>query len=55
MNKALDREKQSDYQLTVSATDGAFVTEIAVSVTVLDANDNSPQCQQVEFLCYLTS
>ena len=49
VNKALDREVTSQYQLTVVATDGAFVTDVKVTITVLDANDNSPQCEQVRF------
>ena len=47
VNKALDREATPFYELTVSATDGAFVSEAKIGVTVLDANDNAPVCDQV--------
>lgn len=49
VNKALDREEIPWYELTVAATDGAFVSEVKMTVTVLDANDNAPHCEQV---CY---
>ena len=47
VNKALDREVRAEYQLTVAATDGAFVSTATVHIDVLDANDNSPECDQV--------
>ena len=46
VNKELDRESKSYYELTVSATDGAFVSQIKVYITILDANDNPPVCEQ---------
>ncbi|CAH1776950.1 unnamed protein product [Owenia fusiformis] len=44
VNKALDREATSKYELTTTATDGAFVSDVMVVVEVLDANDNAPVC-----------
>jgi len=48
VNKMLDREDRSHYELMVVATDGAFVSTAAVSVGILDANDNAPICDQVK-------
>ncbi|XP_037297103.1 fat-like cadherin-related tumor suppressor homolog isoform X2 [Manduca sexta] len=42
--RALDREQQSRYDLTVAATDGKFTAYTRVRVTVLDVNDNPPYC-----------
>lgn len=50
VNKMLDRETRPTYELTVSATDGAFVTTVSVTVIILDANDNTPVCQQVSYI-----
>ena len=47
VNKALDREVKSSYDLIISATDGAFVSTATVRVSILDANDNPPICEQV--------
>ena len=47
VNRQLDREEVSRYKLTVAATDGAFVSMATVTVDILDANDNSPVCNQV--------
>ncbi len=47
VNKPLDHEVMSEYQLTVSATDGAFVSTASVKISILDANDNAPTCDQV--------
>lgn len=47
VNKMLDREERSRYELTVVATDGAFVSTATVYVSILDANDNAPVCDQV--------
>ena len=47
VNKALDREVTPAYQLIISATDGAFVSTATVRVSMLDANDNPPVCEQV--------
>jgi len=43
----LDRERQDAYLLNVTASDGRYVARAAVEVTVTDANDNSPVCDQV--------
>jgi len=47
VNKLLDREEEAHYRLSVLATDGAFTAMATVSVNILDANDNSPVCEQV--------
>jgi len=46
-NKLLDREEISHYQLDVLATDGAYTALATVNINILDANDNSPVCEQV--------
>uniref|UniRef100_A0A668ALQ5 FAT atypical cadherin 3a n=1 Tax=Myripristis murdjan TaxID=586833 RepID=A0A668ALQ5_9TELE len=43
----LDREDRDLYILNVTASDGLFVTQATVEVTVTDTNDNSPVCDQV--------
>ena len=48
VNKPLDHEVMSEYELTVSATDGAFVSTASVKISILDANDNAPTCDQVK-------
>lgn len=47
VKRPLDREEQDRYLLNITASDGLFVTRIGVEVTVMDANDNSPICNQV--------
>lgn len=47
VKRPLDREEQDIYFLNITATDGLFVTQAAVQVTVTDVNDNSPVCDQV--------
>lgn len=47
MKRPLDREEQDIYFLNITATDGLFVTQAMVEVTVSDVNDNSPVCDQV--------
>ncbi|XP_069495463.1 protocadherin Fat 3 isoform X2 [Ambystoma mexicanum] len=47
VKRPLDREEQDLYFLNVTATDGLFVTQTIVEVTVNDVNDNSPVCDQV--------
>ena len=47
VRKALDREERDNYLLNITATDGTFVAKAVVEVKVLDANDNSPVCEQV--------
>lgn len=48
-SKTLDREEREHYLLNITATDGTFMAETAVGLTVLDANDNSPVCEEVSF------
>lgn len=43
----LDREERNLYIINVTASDGLFVSQATVEVTVLDANDNKPICDQV--------
>ncbi|KAM4620340.1 protocadherin Fat 3 [Polymixia lowei] len=45
----LDREQKDWYLLNITASDGLYVTRTAVEVTVMDANDNSPICNQVVY------
>lgn len=45
----LDREERNLYIINVTASDGLFVSQATVEITVMDANDNSPVCDQV---CY---
>ncbi|KAF7206514.1 protocadherin Fat 3-like [Nothobranchius furzeri] len=45
----LDREQQDWYLLNVTASDGLYVAHAAVEVTVMDANDNSPVCNQAVY------
>lgn len=49
VKRPLDREEQDIYFLNITATDGLFVTQAMVEVTVSDVNDNSPVCEQVRF------
>ncbi|POI32290.1 hypothetical protein CIB84_003958, partial [Bambusicola thoracicus] len=49
VKRSLDREEQDVYYLNITATDGLFVTQAAVEVTVTDVNDNSPVCEQVAY------
>ncbi|KAB0365705.1 hypothetical protein FD754_009861 [Muntiacus muntjak] len=46
VKRHLDREEQDIYFLNITATDGLFVTQAMVEVTVSDVNDNSPVCDQ---------
>lgn len=50
VKRPLDREEQDAYFLNITATDGLFVTQAMVEVTVSDVNDNSPVCDQVQFV-----
>lgn len=34
----LDRERQAEYRLTITATDGKFTANTTVTVTVIDVN-----------------
>ncbi|MBZ3882355.1 Protocadherin Fat 3 [Sciurus carolinensis] len=49
VKRPLDREEQDIYFLNITATDGLFVTQAMVEVTVSDVNDNSPVCDQSAF------
>ncbi|XP_077398228.1 protocadherin Fat 3a isoform X4 [Festucalex cinctus] len=42
----LDREERNLYIINVTASDGLFVSQATVEVTVMDANDNKPICDQ---------
>ncbi|XP_063862581.1 fat-like cadherin-related tumor suppressor homolog isoform X4 [Scylla paramamosain] len=42
----LDREKQAEYTLTVTVTDGKFTANTTVTITVIDVNDNGPVCKE---------
>ncbi|XP_028838817.1 protocadherin Fat 3 isoform X3 [Denticeps clupeoides] len=46
VKRPLDREEQDQYILNITASDGLFMTQVRVEVTVMDANDNSPVCDQ---------
>lgn len=43
----LDREDRHLYILNITASDGLFVSQATVEVSVMDTNDNSPICDQV--------
>lgn len=43
----LDREECNLYNINVTASDGLFVSQATVEVTVVDTNDNSPICDKV--------
>ncbi|XP_048454119.1 protocadherin Fat 3a isoform X2 [Rhincodon typus] len=49
VKRPLDREEQDIYFLNITATDGLFVSRAVVEIRVLDANDNSPVCDQVTY------
>ncbi|XP_029458167.1 protocadherin Fat 3 isoform X3 [Rhinatrema bivittatum] len=49
IKRPLDREEQDIYFLNITATDGLFVTQTLVEVSVADVNDNSPICDQVSY------
>uniref|UniRef100_A0A3B3RFX2 FAT atypical cadherin 3 n=1 Tax=Paramormyrops kingsleyae TaxID=1676925 RepID=A0A3B3RFX2_9TELE len=46
LNQLLDREEQEQYFINVTASDGLFMSQAAVEITVMDSNDNSPVCDQ---------
>uniref|UniRef100_A0A7N6FLR0 FAT atypical cadherin 3a n=1 Tax=Anabas testudineus TaxID=64144 RepID=A0A7N6FLR0_ANATE len=45
----LDREERNLYIINVTASDGLFVSQATVEVTVIDTNDNSPICDQAAY------
>ncbi|XP_028271945.1 protocadherin alpha-6-like isoform X15 [Parambassis ranga] len=53
----LDREKQSQYELTITATDAGqppLSSEKTITVEVSDVNDNSPEFSQSPYTYYVT-
>lgn len=46
VRKPLDREEKDNYLLNITASDGIFTAKAVVEVKVLDANDNSPICEE---------
>ncbi|XP_051971397.1 protocadherin gamma-A12-like isoform X33 [Xyrauchen texanus] len=54
---ALDREQVSDYNITVTATDGGFPplsTSVIIQVFVSDVNDNPPVFEQQSYSAYVS-
>ncbi|KAH0629857.1 hypothetical protein JD844_012285 [Phrynosoma platyrhinos] len=47
--KPLDREDADKYLLRVMASDGKFQAATEVEISVLDVNDNSPECKQTPY------
>ncbi|XP_058490764.1 protocadherin Fat 3a isoform X2 [Solea solea] len=45
----LDREERNRYIINVTASDGLFVSQATVEITVIDTNDNSPVCNQAVY------
>ncbi|XP_029372725.1 protocadherin Fat 3 isoform X2 [Echeneis naucrates] len=45
----LDREEHNIYIINVTASDGLFVSQATVEITVIDNNDNSPTCDQAVY------
>ncbi|XP_031734075.1 protocadherin Fat 3a isoform X2 [Anarrhichthys ocellatus] len=45
----LDREERNLYVINVTASDGLFVSQATVEVTVIDTNDNSPICDHAVY------
>ena len=52
LNKRVDRERQAQYQLVVTATDGVHVSTAQVIIDILDANDNDPICDEVSLASF---
>ncbi|XP_053312519.1 protocadherin Fat 3 [Spea bombifrons] len=46
VKRPLDREEQDMYYLDITATDGLFVSQTLVEVSVIDVNDNTPVCDK---------
>ncbi|KAM5214017.1 protocadherin gamma-A9 isoform 11-T11 [Hipposideros larvatus] len=56
-SQILDREKNSEYNITVTATDRGtppLSTEIHITLHVVDINDNPPSFSQTSYSVYLT-
>ncbi|XP_056592762.1 protocadherin beta-15-like isoform X24 [Triplophysa dalaica] len=54
---ALDREKESDYNITVTATDGGsppLSTSMTIHLSISDVNDNPPLFEQQSYSAYVT-
>ncbi|XP_057177609.1 protocadherin beta-7-like isoform X37 [Triplophysa rosa] len=54
---ALDREKESDYNITVTATDGGsppLSTSVTIHLSISDVNDNPPVFEQQSYSAYVT-
>ncbi|XP_028275191.1 protocadherin Fat 3 [Parambassis ranga] len=49
----LDREERNHYVINITASDGLFVSQAMVEVTVTDTNDNSPICDQALYTAYI--
>ncbi|XP_058646283.1 protocadherin beta-16-like isoform X21 [Onychostoma macrolepis] len=55
--KALDREKESDYNITITATDGGsppLSTSMTIHLFVSDVNDNPPVFEQQSYSAYIS-
>ncbi len=55
--KALDREKESDYNITITATDGGsppLSTSMTIHLFVSDVNDNHPVFEQQSYSAYIS-
>ncbi|XP_056592763.1 protocadherin beta-7-like isoform X25 [Triplophysa dalaica] len=54
---ALDREKESDYNITVTATDGGsppLSTSMTIHLSISDVNDNPPIFEQQSYSAFVT-
>ncbi|CAL4172489.1 unnamed protein product, partial [Meganyctiphanes norvegica] len=47
--QTLDRELQDSYLLRIFASDGKFYANTTISISILDVNDNGPQCINNEY------
>lgn len=54
LTRALDYEEQTEYTLTVSASDSLHQTSGEVKVQVLDVNDNAPVFTKVSYQVQMT-
>ncbi len=55
--QALDREKESDYNITITATDGGsppLSTSMTIHLFVSDVNDNHPVFEQKSYSAYIS-